>query len=124
MLRVFLASALGLILCGGLALADDAKPEKKKGGGASGVIKKVDASAGVLTVTIKNKKNPDGMDKEYKISDSVKFVVVDGEAKVELPAKDGLKSDKLKEGASVRIETNDKGDVTTVTIGGGKKKGK
>jgi Cu/Ag efflux protein CusF len=122
MTRMFVLVAAALFVLAGLVVADDAKPEKKKGSAVAGVVKKIDASVGSITLTIKNKKMPDGMDKEFKIGASVKFVLIDGDAKTELAAKDGLKSEKLKEGASVRIETNDKGEATIVTVGERKKK--
>jgi len=124
MMRTFAMASLSLFICGGLALADDAKPQKKKDSAVAGVVKKVDSSSRTITLTIKNKKNPDGMDKEFKIGESVKFILVDGDAKTELAAKEGLKTEKLKEGAHVRIETNAQGEVTTVTIGGEKRKKK
>jgi hypothetical protein len=83
--------------------------------GLAGVLKKVDADKGVLTVTVKQKKEM--VDKEYKIDDATKFVVTEGKEKKELASKDGLKSDTLKEGANVNIVTDKEGKVTKVLVG-------
>jgi Cu/Ag efflux protein CusF len=121
MLRTFVCAAVALVLCAGVALADDAKPAKKKASEVRGTVKKIDAAASTITLTIKNKKTPDGMEKEFKIAEDTKFTVITGEDKKEMSAKDGFKSDALKEGALLTIAVE--GDkVTAVTIGGGKKK--
>ena len=121
MLRQFACAAVALILCAGLALADDAKPAKKKAGEVKGTVKKIDAAGSTITLTIKNKKNPDGIDKEFKISEDTKFTLVTGDEKKEMSAKDGFKCPALKEGAVISIAAD--GDkATAVTLGGGKKK--
>jgi hypothetical protein len=55
-------------------------------------------------------------DKEFKIEDATKVVVMNGDEKKELAAKEGLKSDQLKEGATVKITTDDDGKVTELVI--------
>ncbi|HZT81184.1 MAG TPA: hypothetical protein VFA26_13225, partial [Gemmataceae bacterium] len=110
MLRTFVCAAVALALCTGLALAG--QKEKKKGQSVSGTVKKVDAATSTLTVTIKKKKET--MDKEFKIGDTTKVVVFSGDEKKELTAKDGLKSDALKEGAKVTVVTDADGKVTEI----------
>jgi len=121
MLRTFACAAVALVFGVGLTLADDAKPAKKKGSEVRGTVKKFDAEASTITLSIKNKKNPDGMDKEFKIAEDTKFTVGAGDDKKEMSAKDGFKSEALKEGAVLTV-TLEGDKVTAVTIGGGKKK--
>ena len=113
MVRSFVLGAAALFLFAGLALAADKNA-------VTGKIKKIDAEKSVITVTTGKK----GMteDKEYKISDDVKFTFVDGDDKKEMAAKEALKSDHLKEGANVKLTLNDKGDVAAVEVTGKKKK--
>jgi hypothetical protein len=119
MFRSFVCAAVALVLCVGTTLAAD-KADRKKGQMAQGVIKKVDASTGTLTVTVKNKR--ESADKEFKVGDTTKITVVAGENKVELTGKDGLKNEQFKEGTPVAILTDESGKVTEVRIGTGRKK--
>jgi len=116
MVRTVLCAAIALLLTAGLAVAQ----EKKKARGARGVVKKIDAAGSSITVTVKTKDSME--DKEFKIGESVKFVIFKGEEKTELAAKDGFKAAELKEGATVFLALNDKGEVTTVTLGQMRKK--
>src|SRR5262245_9807422 len=110
MMRMFVTAAVVIVLCIGAAVAKDTP--------VTGKIKKIDGST--LTVTTGKK----GMteDKEYKISDDVKFTFTQGDDKKEMVAKEALKSDQLKEGAGVKLTLNDKGEVTAVEVVGKKKK--
>lgn len=100
-----------------------AKADKKKGGKAvTGTVKKIDAEKGVITVAVKMKKET--VDKEFKLGDDSKVVVVDGDDKKEMTAKDGLKAEQLKEGATVSVVADEDGKVSTLTIGMLKKKKK
>ena len=110
MLRKFVMVTVAVVLCVGVAAAKE-KP-------VSGKIKKVDGS----TITVTTGKKGMTEDKEYKISDDVKFTFVDGDDKKEMAAKEALKSDHLKEGANVKLTLNDKGDVAAVEVTGKKKK--
>jgi hypothetical protein len=111
MVRSFVLGAAALFLFAGLALAADKNA-------VTGKIKKIDAEKSVITVTTGKK----GMqeDKEFKINESTKFTVIDGDDKKEMSAKDGFKAPQLKEGASVAL-TLEGDKVTAVTVG---KKGK
>ena len=110
MMQKFVAAAVVIVFCIGVAAAKDMP--------VTGKIKKIDGST--LTVTTGKK----GMteDKEYKISDEVKFTFTQGDDKKEMAAKEALKSDQLKEGAGVKLTLNDKGEVTAVEVIGKKKK--
>ena len=82
---------------------------------ANGKIKKVDASTGVLTVTVKKKKQE--TDADFKVEDAAKIVIFTGDQKKELTGKDGLKSDEFKEGAVVAVVTSPDGKVLEVRLG-------
>lgn len=117
MLRTLVCTAIALVLTAQLGLAADKKAD---GNTVAGVIKKVDAATGTLTVTVAVKKEK--TDKEFKVGDATKFVImISKENKKELSSKDGLKAEELKEGAPVRITTDTEGKVTMITVGGGKK---
>jgi Cu/Ag efflux protein CusF len=121
MLRTIVCASIALLLSAGLVVGQE---KKKKGNFAGGVVKKIDAEKSTITVTVRTKDSME--DKEFKIGESAKFVVVMGEERKELSVKDGFKSELLKEGARVTIAMNDKNEVTTVTLGqmGKKKKDK
>jgi hypothetical protein len=110
MLRKLVMAAVVVVLSVGVAAAKE-KP-------VAGKIKKVDGS----TITVTTGKKGMTEDKEYKISEEVKFTFVEGDDKKEMAAKEALKSDQLKEGANVKLTLNDKGDVTAVEVSGKKKK--
>jgi hypothetical protein len=82
---------------------------------AKGKVKKVDASAGVLTVTVKKKKQE--TDADFKVEDATKVLIFAGDQKKELAGKDGLKSDEFKEGAAVAVVTDPNGKVLEVRLG-------
>ena len=88
------------------------KPKPKT---AKGKIKKVDAAGGVLTVTVKKKKQDTDMD--FTVEDATKVVIYTGDQKQELAGKDGLKNDAFKEGADVAVVTSPEGKVTQVRLG-------
>jgi hypothetical protein len=73
-------------------------------------------------VSVRTSKDAQPEDKEFKLGESVKFIIVMGEERKELSVKDGLKAEQFKEGARVTLALNDKGEVTTVTIGQMRKK--
>lgn len=116
MLRTFVCAAVALVLCAGISLAAD----KKKGEAVTGVVKKVDAATGSITVSIKNKKET--TEKEFKINDATKVLVISGEDKKELTGKDGLKAEQVKEGAAVVIKCDADGKVIAIQVGTPKKK--
>jgi hypothetical protein len=117
MLRTLAFAAIALVLTANLG---QAAQKKAAGSTVAGVIKKVDAATGTLTVTVTVKKEK--TDKEFKVADATKFVVLSGKDKKELSSKDGLKSEELKEGASIKITTDAEGKVTEITIGKASKK--
>jgi Cu/Ag efflux protein CusF len=114
MLRKIVCTAVVLALTAGLAAAADKK--------VSGKVKKVDADKGTITLLV-GKKGEEPKEVDYKIADDVKFTIVisETEKKEGLAAKEGLKAEQLKEGASV-VLTMDGDKVTAVTIGAAKKK--
>lgn len=112
MFRMLVFAVLGLAL----VATSDAMAQKKKGKNVAGTIKKVDAATGTLTITIKSKKDGE-MDKDYKVTDSTKVVVVKGEDRKELTGNDRLKNDEFKEGARVRITLGEDDKVTEVAVG-------
>jgi len=89
---------------------------------ATGTLKKVDAAAGTLTVSIKSKMET--IDKDFTITDATKVIVFSGEDKKELAGKDGLKNDQFKEGVAVAVSSSPDGKVTRVQIGTPPKKKK
>jgi hypothetical protein len=91
---------------------------KKEGKGPGeqtiqGKVKKVDAVAGVLTLTVPVSKTEQG-DKEFKIGDATKITVFAGKDKQEFTGKDGLKNEQIKEGATVAVVTDREGKVQEV----------
>jgi hypothetical protein len=114
-----------LAIGAGAGLADDQKAGKgKKGQNVNGVIKKLDAATGTLTVTVKAKNDPAGKDMEFKVEDTTKVTVYAGEDKKELAGKEGLKNEQFKEGAKVTVVLDDSKKVTEVRIGTPAKKKK
>ncbi len=107
------------VFCAGVSLAGD-KTAKGKQKGVVGKVKTVDATAGTITVIVKQKQEK--VDKNFKIEDTSKVVVFNGEDKKELTAKEGLKSDQLKAGVRVRVLTDEAGKVTELQVGIAKKK--
>ena len=91
---------------------------------AKGKIKKVDAEAGSLTVTVKKKKQE--TDSAFKVDDATKVVIyAEGQKKKELTGKDALKDPEVKEGAAiVVVSTPDGSKVTEVRVGTHSKKAK
>jgi hypothetical protein len=112
MLRAFLCAAVVVALT-----ADVGRSADKDGKEVKGTIKKIDAEKGVITVTVKVKK--ESMDKEFTITDKTKFTIMEGDDKKEMTGKDGIKG--LKEGAAVAL-TADGDKVTEIKVGGKKKK--
>lgn len=119
MLRMFVCAATALVLCAGIGLAQE---KAKKGQTAAGKIKKVDAAAGILTVTVRVSKTEE-KDTEFKIADTTRFLIALGEAKQELTGKDGLKNEQFKAGADVAVTTDADGKVIGVRVGAPPKKG-
>jgi hypothetical protein len=109
-MRTLICAVVAVAVCATAATAAD----KKKGKSVVGVVKKIDPNTGTLTVTVKVKKVD--MDKEFKIGDDAKVIVVSGDEKKELSAKDGLKNEQLKEGAKVAVVADDDGKVKELTI--------
>lgn len=119
MFRTFVCAAVALVLFAGAGFCAD---KAKKGQGAKGTIKKVDAATGTLTVTVKTK-NGD-QDKQFKVEDATKIVVFEGKDKKELTGKAGLSAGNVKEGTPVTIAADENGKVTAIQIGAAKKKAK
>ena len=120
MLRIFVCATLALLLSAGVSLAGKGAKKGKKGHAVAGTVKKVDASAGTLTVTTKKKKVQE--DQQFTVGDSAKVVVANGADKKELSGKDGLKS--VKEGDKVRVQADEAGNVVSLQVGALAKKGK
>ena len=121
-MRTLFCAALAVAICAASTVSAADKADKKKGKAINGMIKKIDAEKGTLTVAVKMKKET--VEKEFKLGDDSKVVVVDGDEKKEMSAKDGLKAPQLKEGAQVSIMADDDGKIATLTIGAMKKKKK
>lgn len=83
---------------------------------ALGKVKKVDAVAGTLTLTVRVSKTEEG-EKEYKIGDATRITVFAGKEKQESNGKAGLKGEAFKEGAAVVIVTDREGKVQEVRAG-------
>jgi hypothetical protein len=116
-MRTLVCAVVAVVIGVGAAQAAD-----KKAKPVMGKVKKVDAANGTLTVTVKKKKETE--DKEFKIADTTKVFVMDGDEKKEAASKDILKSEQLKEGVDVAIVADETGKVTELTIGAKKKKKK
>ena len=121
MFRTILCLVVALFVCVNIA---EAKGGKKTGNKpVIGTVKSVDAAAGIVTVTVTNKKG--SKDKDFTIGDATTVTVTaaDGTTK-DIPGKDGLKDPVVKEGASVKVTKDETGAVTKVEVGGtyGKKK--
>jgi hypothetical protein len=119
MLRNLVGAALVVAVCVGVAAAED--KGDKKAANTTGVVKKIDADKGLVTLTVKVKK--ESVDKEFKIDDATKFAVVVGDEKKDLPSKDALKNEALKEGATIVVTVDADGKVTGLQIGVLKKPG-
>jgi hypothetical protein len=89
----------------------------------TGKVKKVDAAAGTLTLTVRVSKTEDG-DKEFKIGDATKITVFAGKEKQELTGKEGFKNENFKEGATLTIVTDKEGKVQEIRAGTLPEKGK
>ncbi|HEY7157348.1 MAG TPA: hypothetical protein VH575_25565 [Gemmataceae bacterium] len=120
MLRICVCAVLALLLGAGVSLAGKGAKKGKKGHAVAGTVKKVDASAGTLTVATKKKKVKE--DQQFTVGDSAKVVVANGADKKELSGKDGLKS--VKEGDKVRVQADEAGNVISLQVGALAKKGK
>ena len=83
---------------------------------APGKVKKVDAVAGTLTLTVRVSKTEEG-EKEFNIGDATKITVFAGKEKQESAGKAGLKGEAFKEGAAVVIVTDREGKVQEVRAG-------
>lgn len=122
MLRTILCVAVALFVCGDLAMAKGQKGGPKP---VNGTIKAVDATAGTLTVTVKQK-DKSTEDRDFKVTDSTKVTVpqADGTTK-DLTGKDGLKDPVVNVGAKVKVTAAADGTVSEVVVGlkkGGHKK--
>ncbi len=118
MIRKFMASGVALLLLTGFALAQDEKgKDKGKGKGMRivGTVKKFDAAAGTLTVATKSKKDSEGTDEEFRVSDATRFIVFGNSAddKKEMSGKEGLKE--LKDGVRIAV-MHSNGKVTEVIV--------
>ena len=123
MLRSLFCGAVALLLCAGVALADDKADKGKKNATVNGKVKKIDAATQTLTVSVR-KKGEEPKDMEFKIAEDTKVTVWAGEDKKQMSAKDGFKSDQLKEGANVGVTTDPNGKVVALRIGNAPKKPK
>jgi hypothetical protein len=124
MLRSFVCAfvALALVVSAGFtADKGDKGAGKKKGHNYAGKIKAVDAEKGTFTLTVKNKKEPDGKDMEFKLAEDTKITVFSGDNKETLATKDALKSGKVKADMQAVVTADDAGKVTEVKIGQQKK---
>lgn len=101
-------------------------PDKTKGTDpaskpVTGKIKKVDASTGALTVTTSVAKGkgqpPEIKDVEFKVGETAKVLLFTGEKKQGLSAKEGLKNEQVKEGATVAVVSDKDGKVVEVRVG-------
>lgn len=121
MLRLFVSAAVALVLCAGVGLAQDEKKAKNKN--TTGTVKKVDATAGTLTVTVKGK---NAGDKEFKVDDTTRVTVfTEGQDKPkQLTGKTGLKDAQIKEGTNVVVITDDKDKVVQIRVNPPKPKDK
>jgi hypothetical protein len=116
-MRTFVSAAIALVLCVNVAPAAD--KADKKATKVSGVVKKVDAEKGVITVTVKKSKT-ETEDKEFKVEEATKFVFLGEAQKKELSSKEGIKDPTLKEGAPIVLTVED-GKVTSIQVGKAKK---
>ena len=114
MLQKLFGVAIALLLAAGVGLAAD---KEKKDQGTTGQLKKVDASAGTITLAVRVSKT-ESADKQFTVGPDTKVIVFVGKEKQELAGKVGLKDEQFKEGATVSVLTE--GDkVTAVQVGKG-----
>jgi hypothetical protein len=92
---------------------------KKKAHGITGVVKSINATSGILTLTVKHKKAT--TDRDFTISTATRFLIFDGTQKMEIAGKDGLKNEQLKEGVTVTVHADQDGKATLVRVGQHKK---
>jgi Cu/Ag efflux protein CusF len=118
MLRLFVSAVVALALCAGAGLAQDKTEKKAKNKSTTGTVKKVDATAGTLTVTVKGQKGAEPTDKVFTVDDTTKVTVfTEGQEKPkQLTGKDGLKDAQIKEGTNVVVVTNDKDKVVQIRV--------
>jgi small nuclear ribonucleoprotein (snRNP)-like protein len=95
MSRVFVGAVLGLVLCVAAAQAEADKEGKE----VTGTVKKVDATAKIIILTV------DGKDRRVEVSKTTKFFGPNGGV-----SKDGIKDDRLVKGAEITVllATNNK----------------
>jgi hypothetical protein len=125
MLRLLGCAVLGLLLCAGtrLATAQDTKksqkgekpakadtktPTKADDKGGKGRVTKVDLDKHVLVVSM----SATGKEKEFMLDDATK--VIDSGGRV---LKVGLKSKRLKPGASVTVKADEDGKAKEIVLG-------
>lgn len=113
-MRKFVAMAVVMVACLSVAFAEDFQ----------GVIKKVDGDK--VTVTKMKKKEAAGdvvvtVTKDTKITKG-KFNPDTKKAEAGDALEGGLKNEAVKEGANVRVSTDDAGKATSIMVMGGKKK--
>ena len=135
MLCAILCVAIGLSLCGDVALAGAAKGGKSKKGktvAISGKVASVDADGGTLTVTVnatgktkgktegksegKGKGKTGSTTEKFSISVLTTFEIAAGGTMTTKTGKDGLRA--LNVGASVTLTTEAGGAVINVAVGG------
>ncbi len=110
------AAALVLLLAG-FTPAEDKKPEVKKPrpdapAVPTGQIKKIDASKGLLILTVR--KDGEAKEEEVKIGADTKIILFTRGGKKELTGKEGLESAQLRPGMTVVVKRDDEGKVLSV----------
>lgn len=111
MFRLLFCAVLGLLVTADLSFA-------AKKGGMVGKVVTFNAETGDLSVA--GGKKGKGPTKQFKLTDSVTFIIFEGDVSKKMNAKDGFKE--LKSGDMVKITADAGGKVTEVQIGGLKKK--
>jgi hypothetical protein len=126
--RMLLGAACTLILAFA-AVADEKpavkdEPGKDKPGSktvtVTGMIKKVDPSAHMLTITVADGKST--MDREFHITKETRFTFYTGDQKKEAVGINAYKNEQLKEKAKVEVVADDQGKLAEVRIGAPQKK--
>lgn len=117
MLRSIVCSLVALFLVVGVTVAE--KKEAKKGTAVSGTFESY--KDGVLTLSVKTKKDAEAKKVEFKVSEDTKVQLLSGEEKKELSGKAAFAD--VKVGTPVVVKTEE-GKVTGVSVGAAKKKTK
>lgn len=91
---------------------------RRRGSGARGTVERVDPAAGTLTIKVRNKQNPDAVEKTFQVDDDTTITSSVGENKKELKGKAGLSDPQFKQGSQVSIRTSEDGNkVVSVQVG-------